>query len=347
MKLLRYLLFPLSLVYRGITSLRNAFFDWGLFPQRSFQIPVIAVGNLSVGGTGKSPQVEYLIRLLKDRFQLATLSRGYKRSTKGYQLVTASHTAGEVGDEPKQFFRKFGTEIQVAVDADRVAGIETLLQGTPIPELVVLDDAFQHRKVKASLYILLTKYDDLYSRDYVLPTGNLRESRAGARRAALVVVTKCPNNLSNSERERIEKSLQLAAGQRLFFSRIKYDEQLRGAQVIHIGDLKKKKVVLVTGIANPTPLLTYLESQQVLFEHLSYPDHYNFNESDLKGIQERFERTEDAVCILTTEKDFVRLEGKLPSLQYLAIESEFIEGGEAFDQAITEHIDAFYAKKTS
>ena len=195
MKFLRFLLFPLSVIYNGITTIRNLFFDWGFFKQTSFKIPVITVGNLSVGGTGKTPQIEYLIRLLGDSFKIAVLSRGYKRKTQDFVLLNDTHTAVDVGDEPLQYFNKF-KNIDVAVDVNRVAGISRLIADVT-PEVVLLDDAYQHRKVKASLSILLTKYDDLFIDDFLLPTGNLRESRSGAKRTDLILITKCPKNLTD------------------------------------------------------------------------------------------------------------------------------------------------------
>ena len=182
MNLLRKLLFPFAILYGLITSIRNFLFDKDILKSYSFDLPVIAVGNLSVGGTGKTPQIEYLIRLLSDKYKIATLSRGYKRKSKGFILAEANANAATLGDEPFQFFQKFPS-IQVAVDADRKNGIEQLLLQTEKPEIILLDDAFQHRKVKAGFYILLTSYGDLYSDDFMLPTGNLRESRSGAARA--------------------------------------------------------------------------------------------------------------------------------------------------------------------
>lgn len=198
MKLLRFLLFPFAVLYDIITRVRNWFFNLGILKSTSFNIPVIAVGNLSVGGTGKSPQIEYLIRLLKDDYNIAVLSRGYKRKTEGFQIVNDAHTAEDVGDEPLQFYKKFKTAITVAVDADRTNGIQQLLQRNNPPKIVLLDDAYQHRKVTASSYILLTKYNDLFVDDFLLPTGNLRESRRGAKRAKVIVVTKCPEEFIES-----------------------------------------------------------------------------------------------------------------------------------------------------
>ena len=222
MNLLRKLLFPFAILYGFITGIRNFLFDKGVLKSYSFDVPIIAVGNLSVGGTGKTPQIEYLIRLLSPSYKVATLSRGYKRKSEGFVLADSTSNAEILGDEPFQFYKKFNN-IQVAVDANRKNGIEKLLSQTNKPEVILLDDAFQHRKVKAGFYILLTSYDDLYSDDFILPTGNLRESRTGAKRANLVVVTKCPATLSPDEQNKIQAKLNLTSNQELYFSYIEYD----------------------------------------------------------------------------------------------------------------------------
>ncbi len=221
----RKLLYPFSLLYGSVTYLRNKFYDKGFFKSHSYEIPVIAVGNLSVGGTGKTPMVEYLIELLKQDRKVATLSRGYKRSSKGFHLLQGSETAAEVGDEPLQFKNKF-PEVLVAVDESRSHGIEQLLQNSTPPDLILLDDAFQHRKVKAGLYILLTPYQKLYSNDLVLPAGDLREPKAGAKRADIVIVTKCPENFSEKEEKKVASKLKLQERQQLYFSSINYSEEL-------------------------------------------------------------------------------------------------------------------------
>ncbi|MEY2867889.1 MAG: hypothetical protein RIR01_289, partial [Bacteroidota bacterium] len=194
MNLLRKILFPFAILYGLVTAIRNFLFDKGILKSYAFDLPIIAVGNLSVGGTGKTPQIEYLIRLLSTKYKVATLSRGYKRKSEGFVLADANVNAEILGDEPFQFFQKF-PNIQVAVDANRKNGIEQLLSKNSKPEVILLDDAYQHRKVKAGFYILLTAYGDIYADDFMLPTGNLRESRSGAHRADVVVVTKCPPNL--------------------------------------------------------------------------------------------------------------------------------------------------------
>ncbi|HSN48353.1 MAG TPA: tetraacyldisaccharide 4'-kinase [Flavobacterium sp.] len=216
MNLLRKILFPFAILYGFITGIRNFLYDKGILKSYSFDVPVIAVGNLSVGGTGKTPQIEYLIRLLSPKYKVATLSRGYKRQSKGFVLADSTSNAEILGDEPFQFYKKFN-KIQVAVDADRKHGIDQLLSQTNKPEVILLDDAFQHRKVKAGFYILLTSYGDLYSDDFMLPTGNLRESNSGAQRADMIVVTKCPATLSLDEQNEIKAKLKLEPNKELYY----------------------------------------------------------------------------------------------------------------------------------
>lgn len=342
MKLLRYLLFPFSIVYNLITSIRNFLYDTNILKQTTFDIPIIAVGNLSVGGTGKSPQIEYLIRLLYTQYAIAVLSRGYKRKLKGFQLITAEHSAEEVGDEPMQFFKKFSKNISIAVDGDRVHGISRLLNASKKPDVILLDDAFQHRKVKASFYILLTKYNDLYTNDFLLPTGNLRERSAGAKRADVIIVTKCPADLNTEKQRLIANKLQIENTQKLFFSTITYHEHLIGPEFKTLADFAHKEILLVTGIANPIPLLEYLEKRNIKVEHIAFPDHHNFTQKDIMLLQ-KYEKSMKNInsIILTTEKDYVRLESKLTNLYYIAIQTEFLDGNAGFDSCITEHLQTF------
>lgn len=341
MKLLRFLLFPFAILYDVVTTARNWFFELKFLKSTSFNIPVIVVGNLSVGGTGKTPQIEYLIRLLKDAYKVAVLSRGYKRKTTGFQIVNAKHSAADVGDEPLQFYKKFKNEVIIAVDADRTNGIKQLLKNNASPQVVLLDDAYQHRKVKGSTYILLTKYDDLYVDDFILPTGNLRESRRGAGRANIIVVTKCPENLSEVAQEKIRKKICPCKNQQLFFTTISYDENLKGVESeLTIADLKYKDVLLVTGIAKPRPLLNYLSKENINYRHLEYADHYNFKESDILKIQTAFNDLQSKnKIILTTEKDYMRIQNKLESVYYISIKTIFLKGDKAFNNFILNEVN--------
>ena len=338
MKVLRFLLFPIAIFYDLVTRVRNFLFDIGLFTSTSFKIPVIAVGNLSVGGTGKTPQIEYLIRLLKDKYKVAVLSRGYKRKTNGFVLLNTTHSADETGDEPLQYFKKFNT-ISVAVDANRVNGIQQLLEKKS-PEIVLLDDAFQHRKVKADYYILLTKYNELFTDDFLLPTGNLRESSKGAKRATLILVTKCPKNLSEKEQQKIVLKIKPNKNQKVFFTTISYADKLKGTYQVSIDELKNYNVVLVTGIANPSPLLKFLTKKNIDFKHLNFPDHHSFSKADINEINDEFNHVKsEKKIILTTEKDYVRLSEKIKNVSYLEIETQFLENQkEKFDTEILQFL---------
>ncbi|MFV8393794.1 tetraacyldisaccharide 4'-kinase [Flavobacterium sp. LB2P6] len=334
MNLLRKILFPFAILYGLITSIRNFFFDKGILKSHSFDLPVIAVGNLSVGGTGKTPQIEYLIRLLSVKYKVATLSRGYKRQSKGFILAGANSNAAIIGDEPFQFYKKFGT-IQVAVDADRNNGIEQLLTQSIKPEVILLDDAFQHRKVKAGFYILLTSYGDLYSDDLMLPTGNLRESRSGAKRADVIIVTKCPFNLSPDEQKDIKNRLKVSENQELYFTFIAYEEFIYAEnRKINVNEIQSAAKLLVAGIAKPEPFFAYLQDTNDVC--LSFPDHHNFTDKDILEIKNLAQKN----SIITTEKDYVRLKGSLLSEQlfYLPIQSSFVSGSENFDKTIIDYV---------
>lgn len=337
MKFLRFLLFPFAVIYDVITTIRNLFFDVGIFKQTSFKIPIIVVGNLSVGGTGKTPQIEYLIRLLHNHFKVAVLSRGYKRNTTGFVLLNDSHTVLDAGDEPLQYFKKF-KNVNVAVDVNRVEGIQKLIHHKS-PELILLDDAYQHRKVKGSFYILLTKFDDLFTDDFLLPTGNLRESRGGAKRADVIIVTKCPVDLSDQQQETIKRKLEKYQKE-VFFTTISYGSILSSKNTISIDELKEFKILLVTGVANPSPLLGFLNDKKINFKHLKFADHHHFSFTEIENIQQEFDViTSTKKIILTTEKDYVRLEKSIQNLFYIPIETSFLENQkEDFDELITSHI---------
>ncbi len=337
MKMIRKLLFPFSLIYGFVVWIRNWLFDIGFLKSYSFDIPIIAVGNLSVGGTGKTPQIEYLIRLLSENYKIAVLSRGYKRQSKGFVLADATATATTIGDEPFQYFQKF-KKIQVAVDANRKNGIEQMLALPNAPEIMLLDDAFQHRKVKAGLYILLTTYNDLYCDDCILPAGNLRESKFGAKRADLIIVTKCPKNLSTNEQGLIKDKLKLQLRQSLFFSFIDYDDHaISQNKIVKVEELRAKEKVIVAGIAKPTPFVNFIKNNED--EVLIFPDHHPFTEKDLNEIDRKSENK----IIITTEKDYVRLQDTFLTgkLFYLAIKSSFIEKEILFKDKILNFIDKF------
>jgi tetraacyldisaccharide 4'-kinase len=321
----RKLLFPFSVLYGSIMRVRNMLYDQKILSSYQFDLPVIAVGNLNMGGTGKSPMVEYLAGLFMQDYRVAILSRGYRRRTNGYILLTGQETAVEVGDEPLQFKHKFPKAL-VAVDEDRVHGIGQLKQETTPPEIILLDDAFQHRKVAANFYVLLTAYNHLYKDDLILPAGNLREPASGAKRANVIVVTKCPADLSQQEQEQIRKKLRPSARQEVFFTTIGYSDSVFGRnRSLQLNELHKFDITLVTGIANPAPLVNHLKSLGLKFNHKAYKDHHNFTEEELKELQ--FEE-----LIITTEKDYTRLKNEISreKIFYLPIQTKFLAGEEAF-----------------
>jgi tetraacyldisaccharide 4'-kinase len=336
MKVLRFLLFPFAILYDFVTRIRNFFFDIGIFSRTSFKTPLIVVGNLSVGGTGKTPQIEYLIRLLKDNYKTAVLSRGYGRKTKGFVLLNDTHSATDVGDEPLQYFRKF-KNVDIAVDADRVAGVKKLIEKNA-PDVLLLDDAFQHRKVKGSFYLLLTKFDDLFVDDFLLPTGGLRESRQGAKRAHVILVTKCPTNLSKEAQDSIKQKL-LQFHKKVFFTRISYADTLLGSMELPTSKLKNFEVLLITGIANPVPLVNYLKSLNVQFQHIEFADHHHFSDKEIERIEKKFKEMPSSKIILTTEKDYVRLRDKIQEISYLPIETTFLNNeNREFNTLINSHL---------
>lgn len=316
MKLLRKLLFPFSILYWGVTALRNKFYDLGWLQSKAYDFPVICVGNLSTGGTGKSPMIEFLVNSLKNDWNLAVLSRGYKRKTKGYKEVKVGSTVMEVGDEPLQFKRKF-PDVTVAVCEDRQTGIEKLRNYI---DLLLLDDAYQHRKVRPSKTILLTSYGDLFVDDYILPVGNLREPKSGAARADILIVTKCPDTLEVSEMKTIRTKLNPKLHQEVFFTKIGYGSEIRNEVNSEALDyLKNKNFTLVTGIANPKPLISFLQAKGLNFNHMAYSDHHDFTASEIDDLDQE-------AIILTTEKDFMRLQPviKNAELYYLPITTKFL-----------------------
>lgn len=339
--LLKILLWGPSKLYQSVVWTRNLLFDKGLIKSTSFDAPfVLSVGNITVGGTGKTPHVEYLIRLLSDRYRLAVLSRGYRRKTKGYLLANemTEVTATEIGDEPYQMFSKF-KNLQVAVDEDRVDGVRRLRSLPDSPQIVLLDDAFQHRFLKPNFSVVLCDFNRPPFADSLLPMGRLREPLAGLKRADVVVVTKCPHHLTSEELQLWHQKLQLQPSQQIFSSVVDYDhpQGQRGEMSLEAMKECGKKILLLTGIANPKPLCDYLLLHGVEYSHLKFADHHNFSSSDIQSIQEAC--GSDSV-LLTTEKDFVRLKTMLPAQLlertfFLPIRVSLSEG---FDQMILSQL---------
>lgn len=331
MNFLRKLLFPLGGLYWLITFIRNWLYDLSIFSSKFYDLPIIAIGNLSAGGTGKTPQTEYLIRLLKDTYKIAVLSRGYKRSSKGFVLANDIVTASELGDESFQMYSKF-PEISVAVCEDRQTGIENLISNCH-PEIILLDDAFQHRKVKAGFYILLTAYDDLFADDFILPFGNLRESTIGKKRASIVVVTKCPSNITANNKEEVKAKLNV--NMPVFFTSIDYDSNVIGSEnSLSVSNIISTEKVIVVGIAKPKYFIDYLNSGND--KVMIYPDHHNFSENEILALNEL---SKDKILV-TTEKDFMRLKGKInaDNLYYLPIQSKFVSDKDKFDSLVVNWV---------
>ncbi|MFK5958737.1 MAG: tetraacyldisaccharide 4'-kinase [Lutibacter sp.] len=339
MNFLRKIVYPFSLLYGLITNIRNYLYNNNILKSTKFKTPIIVVGNLSVGGTGKTPQIEYLIRLLQDNYKVAVLSRGYKRKSKGFIIADENSSSEIIGDEPFQYYKKF-LNIIVCVDVDRTNAIQQLEALDNAPEIILLDDAFQHRKVSVGLNIVLTSYNDLYVDDIMLPTGNLRENKSGANRAQIVIVTKCPSTISDKEQLEIAKKLKLTQKQSLFFSTIEYNKELQGNLTINLTQFKNKELVLVTGIANPKPLVDYLKSMNIHLQHLNFPDHHNFSKNDINEIKLAVEKiNSNNKIVLTTEKDYVRIFAELQNLQFVTIETKFVAKSSDFDKLIKKYVE--------
>ena len=330
MQLLRKIAFPISLIYALVVYVRNYLYDVGIWSSKTFDTPTICIGNLSVGGTGKTPMVELLISALKDTHKIAVLSRGYRRKSKGFGLASPKSTVEDLGDEPYQIYTKF-PEITVAVDADRRNGI-SILEDKIKPDLILLDDAFQHRKVKPDFSILLTAYDTIYTEDWYLPTGNLRDSRKAAKRADVIVVTKCPPEMSVDERKAVTDQLNPMEGQRVLFSYLVYDTNLKGSIAdVSLHALNNRKITLVTGIANPAPLVSFLEKEKMVFEHLAYADHHFFTPKEIVALNSK-------EVVLTTEKDFMRLNNRVENLFYIQVAHMFFDDGRSTLKALLEEL---------
>ena len=350
MLLIRILLLPVSFLYGCIVALRNKLFDWKILSSKRFNVPVISVGNLTVGGTGKSPHVQYLIALLRHHYKVATVSRGYKRKTKGFIELTASSTVDEVGDEPKDFKMNF-PDAMVCVAEKRVEAIEELLKKTDAPEVILLDDAYQHGWVKPGLNVLLIDYNYLQEPDFMLPSGTLREWKAGQSRADIIILTKSPKILSPMEKRRFIEVVAPMPHQILYFSYIHYQPLkpiTSAARNLLESEIKLSdyKILLFTGIANSAPLLAHLSDRCREVQEIKFPDHYNFNAEDLNQISVTFRNLlSNKKLIITTEKDAVRLMenpafGGLSTLPlfYIPIEIKFHEEPNSFDEQVLTFI---------
>ena len=338
MKKLNFLLYPISLIYELYTSFRNFLFDLGIIDSIEYKTPTIGIGNLSTGGTGKSIVVDYIIGKFKNKNKITTLSRGYNRNTKGFVQASNISTAYEIGDEPFQFYSKH-PEINVVVCEDRRKGMNIILKNLPDTDLCIWDDVFQHRFVKPGLMILTTTFQYPFYKDEILPIGNLRENISSAKRADLIVVTKCPNNLSQKDKLSFLESLNPNDNQKVFFSSLTYTQKIKSdSEEVDIDILEDDDFILVTGIADSSYLVNFLKNKGLKFNHLKYSDHYNFNKSSVDKIS----RLSLNKIILTTEKDFGRLRPKINNrdIYYIEVGLKFSKeiNEEDFDKNIEDYI---------
>ena len=333
--LAKFTLLPLSKIYGAVTAVRNLCYNCNILKSQSFDIPVISIGNIAVGGTGKTPHTEYVAAALCDRFNIGILSRGYKRRTTGFVAATPQSTPHDIGDEPYQIYHKFGRKITVCVCEDRVAGITRMLKDDPTLNLVILDDAFQHRRVKPDISIVLTEYSHPYYEDKMLPYGRLRESPKNISRADIVVVTKCQDNATALDFRILNKNLGLIPEQGLFYSRYAYEQPraVFGGPAIRLDQLTTNDSVLaIAGIANPKPFVRYIKSFDAHVKVNVFDDHHDYTRHDIALIAERFDAMKGARrYILTTEKDAVRLlnnpyfpKALKPALMYIPLHVEFL-----------------------
>jgi tetraacyldisaccharide 4'-kinase len=352
--------FPLAVIYGIITSLRNLLYDWKILKSKSVDVHTICVGNLAVGGTGKTPHVEYLIHLLQNEYKIAILSRGYKRKTSGFIQATNSSTALDIGDEPLQYKTK-NPQLEVCVDANRVNGIKKILEFPGPPTVVILDDAFQHRALNCELKIVVSEYTNLFLNDCMMPAGYLRESKKGIRRADIIIVSKTPDKTTAIEIRNVIKDLKPLAHQHLFFTWLKYGE-LMGFQnptetIDTLNDLFRYRIVVFTGIGNPDPMITYLKEYSSEVKHIRYPDHHQFTIQDIADVRTQLDAIEGGnKIVVTTEKDAMRLRGAdlqdiantLP-LYVLPIEVDFKDKAQEFNDTIINYVrtNKFYHKKYS
>lgn len=345
---LKILLLPLSLLYGVITFIRNKFYDWHILPEKKFDVHTIGVGNLAVGGAGKTPLVEYLIRLLlKENTSIATLSRGYKRKTSGFVLADDTSTALEIGDEPLIYKSKY--KVQVAVDASRVNGVKNLNKLNPAPKIILLDDVFQHRAIKCGLNIVVSEYNNLFFNDSMLPSGTLREFKSGISRADIIIVSKTPERTSAVEIRTILRDVNPMAHQQVFFSYLSYGElySISNAEdkLDTLNDLYRHKIITFAGIANAQPMINYLKEYAADVKHLAFDDHHEYSLKDLEDIDRYYHSFEPGNKILvTTEKDLMRLKNtsvwevaKRMQIYILPVEVKFKDKEEEFNEMILKY----------
>jgi len=347
------LLYPFSLIYGTITGFRNFLYDTGILKQTEFRIPVICIGNITVGGTGKTPHTEYITELMQDKFKVAVLSRGYRRKSIGFRIASPSDNVKDIGDEPLQICRKF-QNVTIAVDSDRVNGINSILKERPETEVILLDDGFQHRRVLPGFVVLLTDFNRLMINDHLLPYGNLRENVRNMSRADIILITKSPENLSPIQRRIIVKEINKAPYQNLYFTLFEYKEpvavfSISAGEKVELNTTNNTQcgIVLLTGIANPEPLKEHLSGYFNEIVHVPFPDHHKFSDSDIVKVTEAFHNLSAQVkYLITTEKDAVRLreftniaENLRSSAYYIPVGIKFLNNDkEEFDNLIVDYV---------
>ena len=331
MNKLKFLLFPLGIFYLIITNIRNLLYDLDIFKSHSFNVPLVGVGNISSGGTGKTPFVEYLLKKYSKTFKTVLISRGYKRSSKGFQKANRSSSPLSIGDEPYQIFKKF-KNIQVAVDKNRVNAVSKILNDNPDTNLVLLDDSFQHRKIRPKLNILLTTYNNPFFNDHILPIGSLRESKSSYKRADILIVTKCPEKIDIIK---LKSQLNTKPYQNLFFTKISYNSILKGDYKQDINSLKKQKIFLVTGIADSSKFINFFKKNEIDFDHYCFSDHHNYTQKEINKIENSGDN-----LVVTTEKDFQKIQflERKNKWSYLEIEVKFLQNEDEFDDLFRKKI---------
>ncbi len=343
----RFLFFPISLLFCFATYIRrHLIYGLGLKSRTTFDIPVICIGNIAMGGTGKTPHTEFLVDFLKDNYKVATLSRGYKRKTSGFIIADESHQVTDIGDEPLQYYHNFNGDAIVAVDEKRVNGVEQLIRLNPDLQVVLLDDAYQHLAIKAGLYILLTDYFSPYYKDFVFPVGTLREQKSAAKYADIIVVTKCPKVLSPIVRDLYLSELKLNPTQKVLFSYFTYGDLVpinQMAKDLNIGAVTQ--ILLLTGIVNPYPLKEYLNNKYYEIHSMVYPDHHEFTEKEIIDVRTTFKDIPTSKkAIITTQKDAMRLMScnidDLP-IFYVPLQVKFHA---AYDEVMKMEVSSFIKK---
>ena len=324
MSLLRKLLFPLSLLFKFIQEVRNLLYDLNIIANTKFNIPTISVGNLSMGGTGKTPMVEYLLSNLLIKYKIGILSRGYKRKSNGFLKLNEYSDISVVGDEPFIIQKTF-PDSNVYVCEDRVTGIQNILKNDEL-DFIILDDAFQHRKLKTTLNIMLSSFSKPFYNDYIFPVGDLRESRLSYKRANIIIITKCPANLNQNEMNDIKLKINPLEDQKIFFTTILYKDILFGNKSLNINSIINKEILLVTGIAETDSIIRYLNSRSIKFKHLEYSDHHHYSNNDINNILKLSRNS----LVLTTKKDYYKLKDNINNLLYLDIETRFLKNEDQF-----------------